>query len=329
VVDDILNKSNLVPSVKILEGSGDSGAGLKDFFFDEPRNAPVICMIDEAISLGHKAGEKKNPEIIDTIIELATKHKFTRAKAARGKAKAGRTHENAHLSIYVCAQDKDVIAAAFPNRRGMGLFERLYGEYSAPIIGGKLPRVDPALATEIWGAVQKLPKSGHMMMAAGVEDRIESYWASLPRDVQTKVRLKAHLFRDMYMAAHGRGSVIAEIQDLDSALVNFPRQIKIRETFFTTEVPDKIGLYLSRLKTLTEGMRRRLNKGEPVWQVAMSLRDFQTDTHAFRDNELHVFKTAWRAWEDQINPVKVKKANGHEYDKFIPKPWEHEEDKWE
>jgi hypothetical protein len=327
-VDDILHMTKLAPSVKILEGSGDSGAGLKDFFFDEPMNAPVVCMIDEAISLGHKAGEKKNPEILDTIVELATKHKFTRAKAARGKAKAGRTHANAHLSIYVCAQDKDVIAAAFPNRRGMGLFERFYGEYSAPIVAGRLPRVDSVLATQIWGAVQKLANSGHMTMAVGVEERIESYWASLPRDVQTKVRLKSHLYRDMFMAAHGRGSMIADMQDVDSALVNFPRQIKIRETFFTTEVPDKIGLYLSRLKDITEGMRRRLNAGEPAWAVAESLRDFQTDTYAYRDNELHFFQTAWRNWESQLTPVKVTKANGHHYEKFIPNPWEHEEDKW-
>ena len=50
-----------------------------------------MCMIDEITSLGHKAGEKKNPEIVDTMVELATKYKFTRAKAARGKAKAGRS----------------------------------------------------------------------------------------------------------------------------------------------------------------------------------------------------------------------------------------------
>src|SRR6202011_2354562 len=144
------------------------------------------CMIDEAISLGHKAGEKKNPEILDTIVEVATKHKFTRAKAARSmKAKAGRTHDNAHLSIYVCAQDKDVIPAAFPNRRGLGLFQRFYGEYSAPIIAGRLPKVDTLVATKVWDAVQKLAKSGHMTMAAGVEERIESYWTNLPRDVQT------------------------------------------------------------------------------------------------------------------------------------------------
>src|SRR5258708_28390240 len=120
VAEDILTTGlELIPSVKILEGSGDSGAGLKLFFFDKPMNGPVICMIDEAVALGHKAGEKKNPEIIDTIVELATKHKFTRAKAARSKkADAGRTHDNAHLSLYMCAQDRDVIAAAFPNRRG-------------------------------------------------------------------------------------------------------------------------------------------------------------------------------------------------------------------
>ena len=190
------------------------------------------------------------------------------------------------------------------------------------------PRFDHKIAVEIWDAVQKLPKSGHMTMAAGVEDRVESYWAGLPNDVRTRVRLKAHLYRDMYIAAHGRGSMIAEGQDLDAALVNFPRQIKIREVFFTTEVPDKIGLYQSRLKTLTEGMRRRLNAGEPVWQVAMSLRDFQTDTNAFRANELHIFQTAWRAWESQVRKITVEKTNGHKYDKFIPEPYENEEGMW-
>jgi hypothetical protein len=329
-VDDILAVgSTMTPQVKILEGSGDSGAGLKDFFFDSPKDAPVICMIDEATSLGHKAGEKKNPEIVDTIIELATKHKFTRAKASRNlKGKSSRSHDNAHLGIYMCAQDKDVIAAAFPNRKGMGLFERFYGEYSAPVEAGKLPRVDKKIAVEIWSAVQKLPNSGHMTMAPGVENRIEGYWEALPKDIRTRVRLKAHLYRDMYMTAHGRGVMIAEMQDVDAALVNFIRQIKIREAFFTTEAPDKIGLYLSRLKTLTEGMRRRLNKGEPVWQVAMSLRDFQTATNAYRDNELHVFGTAWRSWESRVRKVNVQKANGHEYTKFIPEPYEDEEGTW-
>jgi hypothetical protein len=326
VVDDILTTGeNLLPSVKILEGSGDSGAGLKDFFFDSPKDAPVICMIDEAVSLGHKAGEKKNPEIVDTIVELATKHKFTRAKAARSnKAKAGRSHDNAHLSLYMCAQNRDVIAAAFPNRRGLGLFERFYPEFSHFVKAGKLPKVDRALSIEIWGKVQKLQKSGEIKMAPGVEERIESYWGGLSNEVQSRVRLKAHLIRDMFMAAHGRGSQVAEMEDLEVALKLFPRQLKLRDRFFTTEIPDKVGLYLARLKAITEGMRRRLRAGESMNQVAMSLRDFQTDTHAFRDNEMHVFQTAWRNWDAQMATTEVTGKNGQKYKKFIPEPNEDE-----
>jgi hypothetical protein len=326
VVDDILTTGrDLIPSVKILEGSGDSGAGLKDFFFDSPKDAPVICMIDEAVALGHKAGEKKNPEIIDTIVELATKHKFTRAKAARSnKAKAGRSHDNAHLSLYMCAQNRDVIAAAFPNRRGLGLFERFYPEFSAPVVAGRLPKVDRARSIQIWDRVQKLQKSGEIKMAPGVEERIDSYWGGLSNEVQSRVRLKAHLTRDMFMAAHGRGSQVAEMEDLEAALKNFSRQLILRDRFFTTEISDRVGLYISRLKTITEGMRRRLRAGESMNQVAMSLRDFQTDTLAYKDNELHVFQTAWRNWSAQMATTQVKGKNGQTYEKFVAEPDEGE-----
>ena len=58
--------AGLKPPMKIFN-SVDSGAGLKDAFFDPPADLPVVLYIDEVVSLGHKAGEKKNPEILDTI----------------------------------------------------------------------------------------------------------------------------------------------------------------------------------------------------------------------------------------------------------------------
>ena len=333
VVKDILalgsSGSSPFAPVKILYGSGDSGAGLLDFFFDAPKDAPVICMIDEIAELGHKAGDKKQPEIIDALVCLATAHEFDRVKAARSaKAKAGRHHDNAHLSIYMCGQNREVIAAAFPNKRGVGIYERFYPEFSAPIIAARLPKVDPTLAAEIWGEVQKLAKVGEIKLGPGVEDKVEEYWQSLPAETQTFVRLKAHLTRDMFIAAHGRGSMIVEMQDLEAALKNFPRFVKIRESFFNLEVPDKVGMYTARLKDITAGMRRRLNKGEPVWQVALSLRDFQTDTHAFRDNDLTAFSSAWRAFAAHVRAVRVERRNGRQYDKFIPEPYEDEEDNW-
>src|SRR5256885_16756033 len=96
------------------------------------------------------------------------------------------------------------------------------------------------------------------------------------------------------MSAYGRCSMVAETEDLELAIKIFRRQIVVREKHFATEVPDRIGLYISRLKTITVDMRRRLNAGGPLGQVAMSLRDFQTATNAVRDNEIHTFQIAWR-----------------------------------
>jgi hypothetical protein len=79
--DDFIQTTNLLENgVKIIY-SADSGAGLKDTFFEPPENQPVICYIDEVTSLGHKAGEKKNPEIVDCIIELADSHRISRVLA--------------------------------------------------------------------------------------------------------------------------------------------------------------------------------------------------------------------------------------------------------
>lgn len=313
----------IIPAVKIIDGA-DSGAGLKDAFFDPPKEAPIICYVDEITSLGHKAGEKKNPEIIDTIIELANKHTISRTLAARGKRKATRSHDNARLSLYVCGQNGEVITAAFAGRTKLGIYERLYPEYSPRVLAGKLPKIDPTLALNLWNKINQLPKSGEIKMGPGVEDQLEAFWTSLPNEMQTRVRLKSYLAQDMFMSAYGRGSMVAEAEDLELAIKIFRRQIVIREKHFSIEVPDKVGLYLSRLKAITEEMRRRLNAGEPIGQVAMSLRDFQTATNAFRDNELHTFQIAWRNWDAQMATTEVTGKNGHKYKKFVPEPNEDE-----
>ncbi len=75
--------TNIKPQLKVIY-SADSGAGLKDAFFEPPTDLPIVCYIDEVTTLGHKAGEKKNPEILDTIIELADSHRVSRVLAKRG-----------------------------------------------------------------------------------------------------------------------------------------------------------------------------------------------------------------------------------------------------
>jgi hypothetical protein len=310
--------------IKIINGA-DSGAGLKDAFFDPQMDAPIICYVDEITSLGHKASEKKNPEIIDTIIELANSHVISRTLAARGGKKATRSHQNARLSLFICGQNGEVITSAFAGRTKLGIYERLYPEYSPAVIAGRLPKVDAGVAAQLWHRINQLPKSGEIKMAPGVDEALESFWTSLPNDMQTRVRLKSYLAQDMFMSAHGRGSMLAELEDLNIALKIFQRQIVIRQKHFTDEVPDKVGLYLGRLKKITEHMRRRLRAGETIGMAAKSQRDFQTETGAYRDNELHTFNTAWRNWESsQLASVQVTAKNGHQYPKFVPIPDEDE-----
>ena len=141
------------------------------------------------------------------------------------------------------------------------------------------------------------------------------------------MRFKSHLMLDMYFSAWSQGRMVANLEDLDVAIRIFQRQIIIRRVHFSDEIPDRVGYYVGLLKGITKGMRKRLVAGELIADVAMSIRDFQTTTNAFRENELVVFNTAWRNYEkDHLWKVKVKARNGQTYEKFIPMP--HEEEMW-
>jgi hypothetical protein len=317
---------SLKSSVKIIQ-SADSGAGLKDAFFEDdgqPLAKPLICYVDEVTSLGHKAGEKKNPEIIDTIIELADGHRISRVLARNGKKP--RVNDNARLSLYMCGQNGEVFMQAFAGRTQLGLYDRLYPEYSPAIEAGDLPQIDAGKAAQVWTAINELLKvSGHMKMADGVKSLLDGFWKSQPKEHRNRVRWKKHLMLDMYMSAFGRGSMIAEVQDWEAAKRIYLRQVAIREKHFTTEAPDRIGVYNSRIRVIVERMAARLRAGETVQQVALSERGFMTATNAYRDNDVHTFKMAWRHWEGALlASVHITGGNGQKYTKFVPMPEENE-----
>jgi hypothetical protein len=316
---------SLKASVKIIQ-SADSGAGLKDAFFDDSGQAltvPVICYVDEATSLGHKAGEKKNPEIVDTIIELADGHRITRVLARNGKKP--RVNDDARLSLYMCGQNGEVFMQAFAGRTQLGLYDRLYPEYSPNVEAGDLPHIDAGKAAQVWAELVKLKASGHMKMADGVKSLLDGFWKSQPNEHRNRVRWKKHLMLHMYMSAYGRGSMIAEVQDWEAAKKIYLRQVAIREKHFTTEVPDRLGVYNSRIRVIVERMAARLKAGETVQQVALSQRDFMTATNAYRDNDIHTFNNAWRHWEGALlASVPVTGGNGQKYTKFVPMPNEDE-----
>jgi putative DNA primase/helicase len=322
--EKILNASDLSTTshMKVIYGA-DSGAGLKDVFFEPPTELPVVCYVDEVTTLGHKAGEKKNPEILDTIIELADSHHISRVKAKHGK-QSSKTHNNARLSVYMCGQDGPAFMGAFTGRTKLGLFDRLYPEFSGPIEAGDLPDISPEDIVGLHAKLGKLTFAGKMTMARETENKLNDFWRSQPGDIRRKIRFKKYLMLDMYMAAFGRGVMIAEPEDLNVAIKIFNRQIVIRRLNFTGEVPDRVGFYTAKIKAIVDAQRNELNQGKTVAQVAKSNRDFQTLTNAFRDNEVHTFERAWKSLSDHVTPVAVIAGNGQKYQKWVPMPYEHE-----
>jgi bifunctional DNA primase/polymerase-like protein/primase-like protein len=316
---------NLNQSLKVIY-SADSGAGLKDCFFEPPREVPVVCYVDEVTTLGHKGGEKKNPEIIDAIVELADSHQVSRVLAKKGKLGGSKTHDNARLSLYICGQDGPAFMSAFAGRTKIGLFDRFYPEFSGPIEAGDLPEINQSDVLNLHAKITALNfNCKKMTMSDATRLDLGIFWSGQPVEIRRKIRFRKYLILDMYMAAFGRGVTVAEPEDLAVAIKMFTRQIIIRKVHFTGEVPDRVGFYLGHLKSWTEWMRKRLVKGESIASTAMSMRDFQTLSHAFRDNEGHIFHQAWRSYHaDWLQTVSIIGANGHQYEKFVPIPREDE-----
>jgi ABC-type dipeptide/oligopeptide/nickel transport system ATPase component len=93
--------------IKIIN-SFDSSAGLKDAFFEPPESFPILCYIDEILGFGNKGKDAKNPEIIDTIIELADSTSISRVLAKRKGDGGTKTKRDAVLHDYVWSRWRHV-----------------------------------------------------------------------------------------------------------------------------------------------------------------------------------------------------------------------------
>ena len=170
-----------------------------------------------------------------------------------------------------------------------------------------------------------MPFKGKMTMNDDVKYEVESFWRAQPAEIRTKVRFKTYLMLDMYLAAWSLGRMVAQFEDLDVANRIFQRQLVIRREHFKGEIPDRVGYYVGLLKKIVEGQRYRLTQGAAPSKVAMSMRYYQTDTNAFRDNEIQTFTTAWRVFNEQhMVKVMTRAKNGQMYEKYLPLPFEDE-----
>jgi hypothetical protein len=319
-VFQVLNVEGQVGNVAGLKiiNSADSGAGIRDAFFEQPEDAPMLMYIDEVESFGNKASATRNPAIMDMLIELADSTQISRVKAS-SKGSKSKTKNDARLCAVMCGQDGLVYMKSFAGRTKLGLWDRLTPEYAEAVEAGDLPPISTQDAFQLLIELKQLDYSGTMTMAVDAKAKLDAFWTTQPGDVKKKARWKKNLTLDAYMSAFGRGSKVAEVSDVEIAIRIFLRQLIIRRICFTTEVPDRTGYYLGLIKALTESMRRQLNAGIPWEQVALSRRNYERRTNAARDNEEHLFSKAWeihsKVW---LTPVNVKKTNGHQYTKFLP-----------
>lgn len=232
------------------------------------------------------------------------------------------------LLVYVCAQDGEAYATAFPRTKVQGLPDRFIPEYSPKVDAGDLPDPDVALGVEGIAELLKTVQafSGRMTMTAEVKKQIDEIWKGQPQEFRQSPRLRQQFLLEMYLAAYSRGSAIAEAQDLAIAVKALDRQKAIRLKHFTEEIPNQVGVYTKRLKDVHKDMLRRLRRGMDVGDVALSLPQLMTQTLAYKENDLPNFNQAWKALTPLWLEVKVKAVNGHTYKKFVPTP--EETDMW-
>lgn len=307
-------------AIKIIN-SADSGAGIRDIFFEKPQDAPVLMYIDEVRSLGNKSTATKQPEILDRLIELADSTQVSVVKASRNAKSSSKTSNNARLCSVMCGQDGNVYMAAFAGSTKLGLWDRLYPEYGEVVEPGDLPRIIPMDALQLMQEFNALNFSGKLTMSEAAKDCLKQFWDAQPIEVRKKARWKKNMQVDAFMSAFGRGVREVELEDAVIATKIFTRQLVIRQEHFTQEVPDRTGYYLGLIKRITETMRRQLAAGLDPYFVALTRRDYEKRTNANRDNEEHLFEKAWVIHsKHHLQPVNIKKANGQTYAKYIPIP---------
>lgn len=309
----------------------DSGAGVRDVFFHY--KCPAVMFIDEMLSLANKADGKKQPEIVDRIIELANKKSISRTKAKHGKFGGSQSAE-ARMGFYGCAQSEEVFRTAFAGKKKQGIDERFDFEMSGPILPGKLPtlsaEVVTALRTKFIDLTNPMRWANQMQVTPEAEKCLDDFWNGLSKTEQNNVRLPMNLRRDAHLQAWSRGSSTVELEDAVCVVRYARRGIAIRRKVTEgQDTPNRVGFFISKLKASEWEMHRRCVKGVAVRMVLKSYRDFMTEANAYRENEEGEFYRAWNTVAKTLfQPVTFQAKNGRVYTKFAPLPLDDEVWDW-
>lgn len=318
----------------------DSGVGLKDMFFDEPLGLPVMVYFDEVTSLGHKSSDKKNPDILDTMGELANKTVVSRTLSTHGRSgpknKASKTRDDAYLFWLICAPDGMEFMCATAGRKGAGFNDRNIPVFGVPVAHGDLPEIplnDIAAwwveACQLQSMVGTKNEPGTVTMEPAAKAIIAEFWGSQPKAIQEKVRYKQYLLLDVYLNAIGRGQMTATVQDAENAIKDCKRELATRAVCFQEEASDRVGFYYASMKRLTAKMEDEIRKAglnADRFEYGMSEFDFERDTRAYANNEPTPFAIAWKAWLKHLEPLDPRAAkNGRTVVRYVPARSEHDD----
>jgi hypothetical protein len=326
-----LNGTRYDRDIKITN-SIDSGAGLRDMFWDAPIGLPILVYIDEVMSLGHKSSDKKNPDILDTIGELADSTCVSRvlAKGRTAKGNASKTLNDAYLTTVMCAQDGMAFMCATAGRKTAGFNDRQIPVFSVPVEAGALPIISTPAIVEWWTKVHQIlanagtkENPGVVAMSPEAVEMVEAFWNTQPAAIRTKVRFKKYLQQDAYLNAVAHGRMLVSTDDVADAIKDCKRELATRDVCFQEEAGDRVGYYYAAMKRLTHEMGERIRKaGAKVdpFENAMSEKDFEHETRAQANNEPEPFARAWRHWMPKHLEVLPKRTtrNGREVIRYVP-----------
>jgi hypothetical protein len=185
--------------------------------------------------------------------------------------------------------------------------------------GGDLYEVDPDEAIKMHTRIALMDYSTKMSMSDDAKEIVRIFWAGLLPEVRKKVRWRKVLIVDAQLIAFGRGSRVIELEDVESAIKIFSRQVVIRKVCFKNDTSDRIGFYVARCKEITERMKHQLVEGDPEAQVAKSRSDYERKTNARRNHEEHIFERAWKVHAPNwLKSVPVQYPDGRKFTKFLP-----------
>jgi hypothetical protein len=314
--------------IKIWDGT-DSGAGLKEAFFDYPADAGILLYIDETYELGAKARADRNPEIISTMLTLAESTNIGRGKAKKDERKV---KTDARLASLLCVQP-DIIPIVFAGMKAgaLGFFDRLTLEFAEPRKKGRTPKMEDK-KDEVKDFYTKFLGLSKLHINQGEKARrcIEEYWESLSEEEQTGVRRSKSIYLDHFliqaslMAGCERPKTVGTttVRDALDAIANDERQTIIRRIYLNTEITDKIGFYSFKLKRIAGKQWEALRAGAAPENVALTVAQLCDLTNARRDNEEHLFMRSWQVcgpmyFKQCTEKVQVK---GRKTEYFIVRP---------